>query len=206
MIIRIGNLSDTYALLKGMEQHIEAEESSKTELSDQDPEKIAILKKLGSGVNISYTQAELFYPLDFADFFIRRRGDIYTASIIIKARQPLAFRDLSSKLIEAFKAQELEFLPTIENGAGYIVKESGDDPGTKSPDYAITEGGFLRGISIGSRGADVRLFPDEEKIFTNSISGLERVASTFINTVHKNNNDDPDSIVKVPENLVIEIS
>ena len=213
MIIRIGNLSDTYAVLKSMEQHIEAEESSKLEFSNsessnQDTEKkVATLKKLRSGVSISYSQAELFDPLDFADFFVRRIGNIYTASIIIKTRQLPAFRDLSSKLVNAFKEQKkqkLEFLPTIENGAGYIIGEAEETPGEKGPIYSITEDRLFRLISIGARGATRRLFPDGEKTFKGEIEGLEGVANIFINTVYKNYND-PESIVKVPENLIIEI-
>jgi hypothetical protein len=167
---------------------------------------LATLKKLKSGINVSYTKAELFEPLDFADFYTTRKGNIYMASIVIKARQITAFRNLSKELIKEFKSENLEFLPTVEEGAGYILGEATEIPGERGPAYSINESGLFRFISFGGNGASRKLFPEGGyKIFEAELGGLEKMANIFVNTVYKNNQE-PDSIIQVPKDLIIEIN
>ena len=186
MELHIGNLENTYSFLNNLQNmHLFPNEDIDDEKFKVKTDTKKLVEKLRLAGSLGYNNVEMPYPLNFASFFIRRIGDIYSAALFIGARNVKeSFFNLSGRLKKSYNEKSLDFIQTTARGTGYIIEQNNlvDE---RQVDYCIAEDNpFVRAIWIGSKGAVLRVFPEEEKIFINEVRGLEDIANSFIKTIY----------------------
>lgn len=137
------------------------------------------LEKLRRVNGYRYEPAQLPNPLKFLGIQFYRMDEVYYATFFISSRDASAFKGLSTRLAPAFAQAKKVFIPTSEDGLGYLLS-----PDAKESAVSIIssgEHGEHRELCIGKGGAVPRVFGDLQD-FMMDVAELTSAANVFLKT------------------------
>lgn len=179
MRLQIENLEDTFDHLRNMNKLRYSDDEYAIE---KDQTRTERLKRL---CNLSYNQAFLFEPFDFAQLFFRITGNYYSSTFLLYPSERRIYRGLG--MTDFFKNNigkgefNYDFVENSIHGTGYVMKE-------KKAAFVIGECSKKddrRLIAMGTHGTIPKLFPENKDEFDSQMMDLQTIINIYIKSYYE---------------------